>query len=186
MISYGYSISEVRHLIIYICTLYIQNNTRGVGKKRSACSGTASHTTAPSKKKKANSTSAASRVSLFHDYILALYITIYMAVCVQILKTSRDLQNNENDPEDETEVREEDVMDDRSEYERSNDAKRHANKAFLHEHVLVRVKDTHRILLLLPFAQCHVVHTHVHNIRAYALLQTSLLNRITVGSMCMH
>ena len=82
MISYGYSISEVRHLIIYICTLYIQNNTRGVGKKRSACSGTASHTTAPSKKKKANSTSAASRVSLFYDYILALYITIYMAVCV--------------------------------------------------------------------------------------------------------
>ena len=85
MISYGYSISEVRRLIIYICTLYIQNNVRGVGEKRSACSGTASnyeHTTAPSKK--ANYSSAASRVSLFHDYILALYITIYMAVCVTV------------------------------------------------------------------------------------------------------
>ena len=58
-----------------------------------------------------------------------------------MLKASRDLQNNE-DP-DETEVRdEEDVMDDRSEYERNNDAKRHANKVFLHEHVLVRFTNT--------------------------------------------
>lgn len=52
------------------------------------------------------------------------------------------------------------MMDDRSEYERNNDAKRHANKAFLHEHVLVRFKDTHKIV---QFAQCHVVHVHVHN-----------------------
>ena len=58
-----------------------------------------------------------------------------------MLKASRDLQNNE-DP-DETEVRdEEDVMDDRSEYERNNDAKRHANKVFLHEYVLVRFTNT--------------------------------------------
>lgn len=70
---------------LYMYPIIIQNNTRGLGKKRSACSGTASNckrTTAPSKKKKANSTSAASRVSLFHEY----YNTIhhYLRGCVHI------------------------------------------------------------------------------------------------------
>lgn len=52
-----------------------------------------------------------------------------------MLKASRDLQNNEDD----SEVRDEkDVIDDRSEYERNNNAKRHANKIYFHEHVLVR------------------------------------------------
>ena len=75
-------------------------------------------------------------------------------------------------------------MDDRSEYERNNDAKRHANKAFLHEHVLVRFKDTHKIV---QFAQCHVeymtLYMYITIILLYiimydivhALLQTSSL-----------
>ena len=46
-----------------------------------------------------------------------------------MLKASQDLQINE-DP-DETQVRDKGVMDDWSEYERNNDAKRHANKVFM-------------------------------------------------------
>ena len=52
-----------------------------------------------------------------------------------MLKASQELQSSDDDEE----VRQEEGdIDDRSEYERNNDAKRHANKTFLHEHVLVR------------------------------------------------
>ena len=64
-----------------------------------------------------------------------------------MLKASRDLQNHEG-LEDEVRGKE-DEIDDRSEYERNNDAKRHANKVFLHEHVLVRfIYKSHTIVLL--------------------------------------
>ena len=52
-----------------------------------------------------------------------------------MLKASKELQSSD----DEEEVRqEENDIDDRSDYERNNDARRHANRTFLHEQVLVR------------------------------------------------
>ena len=48
-----------------------------------------------------------------------------------MLKASQELQSSDDDEE----VRQEDEIDDRSKYETDDDAKRHANKTFLHEHV---------------------------------------------------
>ena len=53
-----------------------------------------------------------------------------------MLIASKELQSSDNDDDEEVQQDEGDI-DDRSDYERINDAKRHANKTFLHEHVLV-------------------------------------------------
>lgn len=61
-----------------------------------------------------------------------------VTICMQILNTSKKLLEKENNPEEAEEVIESETdLEERSQYEIDNDAKRYRNKIVLHDTVLV-------------------------------------------------
>ena len=61
-----------------------------------------------------------------------------ITICMQILNTSKKLIEKENNPEEAEEVIESETdLEERSQYEIDNDAKRYRNKIVLHDTVLI-------------------------------------------------
>ena len=86
-------------------------------------------------------------------YSLARVNTI--TICMQILNTSKKLLEKENNPEEEV-IESETDLEERSQYEIDNDAKRYRNKIVLHDTVLVSSSVIH---IMRGSYYCHICRT---------------------------